>query len=140
VKKLAWIILGLGVLAGLRYWYAGKESEDDASLNAFTRTPGAVDTVEAARSLQDMLQKGTLPGFSPGEDTDLESPVLQSSSGYPRSRVFLAEKHGEPYHYRYTVEKLSPSAPWRLKWTSKTGKVGRALEDYPAPPATHKAD
>jgi hypothetical protein len=109
-----------------------------ARFNPARNDPAAKLTIQAGEYLMLMKKMGQLPGVTPYEKGELETPAISSQmvarEQYPVSRRFGLTKQGEPdFHYRYTLTKASAGAGWRLTgatmWNPATQKeiplVGR---------------
>lgn len=92
--------------------------------NAALRDPAMKLTMQAGEYLMLLKKAGQLPGVTPYDRGDLETPTITSKEvsqeHYPISRRFGLIKQGQPdFHYRYTLTKASANTSWRLTGATK---------------------
>ena len=84
---------------------------------------------DAAAYIDDLRERGQLPGFQPGERGSLASipePVRPNEIKYPVTLVLRATKKGDGSFYRYTIMKSNPDAAWQMVEATRWDKTGQA--------------
>jgi hypothetical protein len=96
--------------------------------------PGGTLVAGALEFLDDLRDKGRLPGWAKGEkgqvDLMLNTIGTRSDAAYPFSRTFNAKKTGNASVYHYTIVRDSEQSAWKLQKAWRTDAVGRAVEEF----------
>ncbi len=110
----------------------------DARVAAYIKNqPGGAVTLDAIEFLSALGKRNQLPGLPKGTKgewrlvIDPLQPVGVES--YPLSRTLKYVKRGDPSPYFYTVERLSPDAPWKLSKAWQATFDGRIVKEFDVP-------
>src|SRR5262249_33191231 len=111
----------------------GKWPRDyDARCRRYLQLPGLVLTAEAGKVIEEMIEKGELPGILEGEhgNFSLSMPRETAVGVWPISRTFHGQKTGDPSLYHYVMSRASRDAPWKLQRAWHTAPDGSLLQEY----------
>jgi hypothetical protein len=110
----------------------------DARVAAYIKSqPGGAFTLDAIEFLAALGRRNQLPGLPKGTKGEwlltIEPLRPVAVENYPISRTLKYVKRGDPAPYFYTVERLSPDAPWKLSKAWQATFDGRIVAEFDVP-------
>ena len=125
----------------------GRPPKDiDARFKAYVQNqPGGSLTLQGAKFLEGLRNKGQLPGFSrreriwmyQGQKGQMPYRLTKKGvdpAGYPAVRYFCFYKTtDDPSAYQYVIERASGDSPWTLRKAWRTAHDGQLMENYSVP-------
>ena len=98
-------------------------------------------TREANSFLENLVEKGQLPGRSKNNEEIGWIPETDESEAFPVSRTFKLPgetndpnpQHRDVSVYYYTVVKETKDSPWKLQKTWQVDEDARIIKEYPVP-------
>jgi hypothetical protein len=95
--------------------------------------PGVFLVLEAAKYLQELKEKGELPGWSKNDKGSMDAGGAASEKKYPVSYTLTVRKNGEAGEYGYIVVRETENGPWKLRKAFRKDAKGEVIKEFPVP-------